>query len=123
MGPSLVTVAAVGVVVGCYVAAAVVVSRCSSLHVSSFSVAVAFSVSVSCLSSGSYSVSAIPCSPVRPIVPVSSLPVAVPCSLSGAEVRSERVFRDVDIFVKSVLRGCMLEVGCASPVDDSCSCH
>jgi hypothetical protein len=123
VGPSLVAVAALGVVVGCCVAAAVVVSRCGSLHVSSFSVAVAFSVSVSCLSSGSYSVPAIPCSPVRPIVPVSSLPVAVPCSLSGAEVRSERVFRDVDIFVKSVLRGCMLEVGCASPVDDSRSCH
>ena len=123
MSPSLVAVAAVGVVVGCYVAAALVVSRCSSLHVSSFSVAVAFSVSVSCLSSGSYSVPAIPCSPVRPIVPVSSLPVTVSCSLSRAEIGSEGVFRDVDIFVESVLRGCMLEVGCASPVNDSCSCH
>ncbi len=122
MGHSLVAADAVGIVVGFCVAAAVVVPRCSSLHVSSFSVAVAFSVSVSCLSSGGYSVSAIPCSPVRPVVPVSSVPVAVPC-LSGSEVRPERVFRDVDIFVKSVLRGCMLEVGCASPVDDSCSCH
>ena len=122
MGHSLVTADAVGIVVGFCVAAAVVVSRCSSLHVSCFSVAVTFSVSVSCLSSGGYSVSAIPCSPIRPVVPVSRVPVAVPC-LSGSEVRPERVFRDVDIFVKSVLRGCMLEVGCASPVDDSCSCH
>ena len=123
MSPSLVAVAAVGVIVGCYVAAAVVVPRCSSLQISSFSVAVAFSVSVSCISSSSYSIPAIPSSPVRPVVPVSSLPVTVSCSLSRAEVGSEGVFRDVDIFVVSVLRGCMLEVGCASPVDDSCSCH
>ncbi len=98
MSPSLVAVAAVGVVVG-YVAAAVVVSRCSSLQVSSFSVIVAFSVSVSSVSSSSCSIPAIPSFPVRPVLPVSSLPVTVSCSLSGAEVGSEGVFRDVQIHV------------------------
>jgi len=123
VSPSLVAVAAVGVIIGCYVAAAVVVPRCSSFQVSSFSVAVAFSMSVSCISSISYSIPAIPRSPVRPVLPISSLPVTTSCSLSRAEVGSEGVYRDVDIFVESVLRSCVLEVGCASPVDDSCSCH
>ncbi len=81
MSSSLVAVAAVGVVVGCYVAAAVVVPRSSSLHVSSFSVAVAFSVSVSCLSSSSYSVPAIPCSlfALSCLSPVCLSPSPVPC--------------------------------------------
>ena len=122
MGSSLVAVAAVGVVVRCCIAA-VVVSRCGSLQVSSFSVAVAFSVSVSSVSSCSCLIPAIPGCPVRPVLPASTLPVTVSCYLSRVEVRSEGVFGDVGIFVKSVLGGCVLEIGCPSPVNDSCSCH
>jgi hypothetical protein len=120
---SLVAVAAVGVVVRCCVAVAVVVFRCGSLQISSFSVAIAFSVSVSSVSSSCCSIPAISGFPVRPVLPASSLPVTVSCCLSRVEVGSEGVFGDVGIFVESVLGGCVLEVGCPSPVNDSCSCH
>ena len=118
VGSSLVA-AVVGVVVGCCIAA-VVVSCSSSLLVSGFSIAVVLSMSVSSLPPSSCS---IPVIPGRPVRPVSSWPVSVSCCLSGFEIGSEGVFRDVGVLVESVLSSCVLEVGCPSSVDYSCSSH